>query len=194
MAVSEDHWHTRYITPIKLKHFGSVQLSLNVLVVLCLPVWCVKGPWLRKGAEIVILIHIALSHTLFLKTIGCSSRWIALVALAQFWVVSFLKVTVCHDIWVLTEGWSFNSAVEEMAESKRSLAKLHLSVAFAGVKAWEQLQLRISLSNTFKNIFLRFLLFFCHKKQNWKIVWELFKINLFVPFPQMQVIAERFGI
>lgn len=127
-AVSEHRWHTRYIALVKLKHFGSVQLSLNVLVVLCLPVLCLKGPWLRKGAETVILIHMALSHTLFLKTIGCSSRWIALVALAQFWVVSFLKATVCRGTWVLTEGWSSNSAVEEVAESKQSLVKLHLSV------------------------------------------------------------------
>lgn len=32
------------------------------------------------------------------------------------------------------------------------------------------------------------------QKADWKIVWELFKINPFVPFLQMQVIAERFGI
>jgi len=52
----------------------------------------------------------------------------------------------------------------------------------------------MSSNNASENIFLRFLLCFCHKKQDWKIVWELFKINPFVPFLQMQVIAERFGI
>lgn len=81
-----------------------------------------------------------------------------------------------------------------MAESKPSLAKLHLNGTIAAVKAWEQLKLTISSNNAFENIFLRFLLCFCHKKQDWKIVLELFKINPFVPFLQMQVIAERFGI
>lgn len=77
---------------------------------------------------------------------------------------------------------------------KMPLAKLHLSGTAAGVKAWEQLKLAISSNNAFENIFLRFLLCFCHKKQDWKIVWELFKINPFVPFLQKQVIAEGFGI
>ena len=81
-----------------------------------------------------------------------------------------------------------------VAQSALSLARLHLSGTAAGVKAKERLKLTVSSNNAFENIFLRFLLCFCHKKQDWKIVWELFKINPFVPFLQMQVIAGRFGI
>ena len=52
MAVSGDCQHTRYITLVKLKRLESVQLSLNVLVFLCPPFLCLKGPWLRKRVEI----------------------------------------------------------------------------------------------------------------------------------------------
>lgn len=52
MAVSGDHWHTRYIALVKLKHLEIIQHSLNVLVFLCSPFLCLKGPWLRKGVEI----------------------------------------------------------------------------------------------------------------------------------------------
>lgn len=71
---------------------------------------------------------------------------------------------------------------------------LHLYGTAGGMKAWQQLKYVISSNNASENIFLRFLFCFCHKKQDWKTVCELFKINPFVPFLQMQVIAERFGI
>lgn len=172
-----DVLHVWQVTLVQITFLENVQLYVLTYLYFCaappasFPAYVWRGPGLR------INIHFS-SHCIIPNTFckGYSNRGIVLVVillnslflenhLVSWHVSTDRGLELTGERWPdLQERWWVRVNYLWL----KSSPLLPLSGTIAGVKVWEQLKLVMSLNNVSENIFLRFLLCFCHKKQTGK--------------------------